>query len=180
MENRTTISHVRAEPTRSSRCRGILPRSQPSRFRSRRCRHVERGVRERSDRGNNQVEEEGRGLEATLELLDGSQNNPAYKLDCWWDMEAEHGENRKARRGEEGGGGVTRCDSGAGNTYRCANICAHSYTNTRIHCTRDGYTRHTNATHARICSEHPVISAANSTLRHNATLELHEYARIYR
>ncbi|KYM78830.1 hypothetical protein ALC53_10701 [Atta colombica] len=62
-----------------------------------------------SDRGNNQVEEEGRGLKAALGSNDSSQNNPAYKLDCWWDMETECGQGREGRRGYV-------CNSETGNT----------------------------------------------------------------
>ncbi|EGI64353.1 hypothetical protein G5I_07234 [Acromyrmex echinatior] len=61
------------------------------------------------DRGNNQVEEEGRGLKAALGSNDSSQNNPAYKLDCWWDMETERGQGRENRRDY-------MCNSETGNT----------------------------------------------------------------
>lgn len=73
----------------------MLPRTGRGDLASSRRRHGRRIEEEgsRGSRGSDQVEEEGRGLKATL----GSQNNPAYKLDCW-DMETERGE----QGGEDG------------------------------------------------------------------------------
>lgn len=50
-------------------------------------------VRRPGRRGRERVESHPR-------FHDGSQNNPAYKLDCSWDMETERGEQREARRRE--------------------------------------------------------------------------------
>lgn len=43
------------------------------------------------------MEEDERGSKATLRSFSVSRNNPAYKLDCWWDMETELTASREER-----------------------------------------------------------------------------------
>jgi len=155
------ISHVRAEPARANRSLEPAMAIQPAQARRK------RDSRE-SNRGNNQVEEEGRGLKAALGSNDSSQNNPAYKLDCWWDMETECGQGREDRRGYV-------CNSETGSTYRRANTCAR----TRSH-VYGKYTVHiyTHAYKYTYTDQHPFkhsVISANSTME----VELHEYAWIF-
>ncbi|KYN32096.1 hypothetical protein ALC56_13474 [Trachymyrmex septentrionalis] len=102
----------RPEPARSNR--SLKPAMAISPAQTRRKRDSEG-----SDRGNDQVEEEGRGLKAALGSNDSSQNNPAYKLDCWWDMETERGQSREDRRGY-------MCNSETGSIWRLQSLATAS------------------------------------------------------
>jgi len=118
-----TISHVQAEPTRSSRCRGMLPRSQPSRFRSRRCRQREgfEKVRQEQQPGR-------RGRERVGNQPSGSSTVPRIIRRINWIVGGTWKLNT-AKTGKRNGGegGRLHVAIAKREIHRCANIRAHSY-----------------------------------------------------
>lgn len=162
--------HVRA--TRSSRFRGTFPRSQPSRFRRRRYRHVERGVREGPTGATTRWKRKGEDWKPPS----GSSTVPRIIRRINWIVGGTWKLNTAKTGKGTGEGRLHVAIAKRETTHRCANIRAHSCEYEYTVCTRQ--IRVHERAHANLF-EAPCDFGCEFNVA-TAAMELHEYARIFK